>query len=233
MSEAAATSAAARIEQDLARSQVYGCLAALLADPAGVLDEVRIPDLRRIAAAADPDIRPELDRLGEALEGLRDGPREVDREYTSLFLKAEAPPYEGSYVPAVRLTQELADIAGFLRAFGLRPARDRPDHLVTELDFVAFLCLKAAIAEAQGRAEEADLCRDARAKFLRDHLGRWVEAHARTVRETARLRVYPAILEAVGKIVREDAASLRVSLEPLTEARKDGEELLPVCGLAH
>lgn len=48
---------------------------------------------------------------------------------------------------AYRQAQEMADIAGFYRAFGFTvggPVRERPDHAAVELEFMHVLALKEA-----------------------------------------------------------------------------------------
>ncbi len=76
-----------------------------------------------------------------------------------------------------RQSQELADIAGFYRAFGLQTGatvRERPDHLATELEFMYLLTLKEAYADSNSMPEQAEICIDAQHKFLQDHLARWI-----------------------------------------------------------
>jgi putative dimethyl sulfoxide reductase chaperone len=76
-----------------------------------------------------------------------------------------------------RQSQELADIAGFYRAFGIRAGgvlRERPDHLAVELEFMHLLCLKEAKALSCALSQEARVCRDAQGSFLKDHLGAWI-----------------------------------------------------------
>jgi TorA maturation chaperone TorD len=71
---------------------------------------------------------------------------------------------------------ELADIAGFYRAFGVEitPGTERPDHIAVELEFMHLLAVKEVVAAGrEDGGEHARICRDARATFFRDHLGRW------------------------------------------------------------
>jgi TorA maturation chaperone TorD len=71
--------------------------------------------------------------------------------------------------------QELADIAGFYRAFGLEVRGERPDSLEVELEFCHLITLKEAIARQRKLDEEMAVCRDSVRAFLRDHLGRWAD----------------------------------------------------------
>ena len=76
-----------------------------------------------------------------------------------------------------RQAQELADIAGFYRAFGFTfegQIHERPDFLASELEFMHILTLKEACAFEAGRTDQAEVCVEAERKFLQDHLGRWI-----------------------------------------------------------
>ncbi len=65
----------------------------------------------------------------------------------------------------------LADLAGRYGAFGFAPGTEEPaDHLAVECDFVAFLFLKEAYARVRGQAEAAEVTREARARFLVEHV---------------------------------------------------------------
>jgi len=71
----------------------------------------------------------------------------------------------------------LAAIGGFYQAFAYDPeARERevPDHISTELDFLAYLAFKAAFAADAQLTEELDVTAQAYDTFLRDHLGFWI-----------------------------------------------------------
>lgn len=76
---------------------------------------------------------------------------------------------------------QMADIAGFYLAFGLEPSADqheRPDHIATELEFLGFLLMKEVHAAESGDAEMLDVTREARKRFLREHLGAFGRAFA-------------------------------------------------------
>lgn len=96
-------------------------------------------------------------------------------------LSPECPPYETEYGSPHVFAQsgELADIAGFYRAFGLAaPATERVDHLAVELEFLSFLAFKEAWAVNNGETERTGELREIQAKFLADHLARWAPAFA-------------------------------------------------------
>lgn len=87
-------------------------------------------------------------------------------------------PYETSYGSSNAFTQSqvLADLNGFYHAFGVEPAgayRERNDHLSLECEFAALLLFKEALAQREGNADGAAVCRAARRRFFEEHIGRW------------------------------------------------------------
>lgn len=117
----------------------------------------------------------------EASGGLRCAPHETSHAADS--------PQE-----ALVKTFQLADIAGFYRAFGVEiaPETERVDHISAELEFMHLLAVKEALAEAQENLEGVEICRDAARSFLRDHLGRWYPKFCSRLREAAAGPVYAA-----------------------------------------
>lgn len=106
------------------------------------------------------------------------------RAYENIFghtACSKAPLYELEYGEehSHRQPQELADISGFYRAFGLQPSQsayERPDHVCIEFEFVYFLLYKQAVALHHGQEEQSEVCRQAVRSFLRDHLAQWIPA---------------------------------------------------------
>lgn len=108
---------------------------------------------------------------------------EAESEYVRLFLgAAPCSLHETSWGDGRRAggrEAELADIAGFYAAFGFELSRDAPDlhdHLGAELEFAAALLAKEAWAVAQGLDGPRAVTREALARFLEVHLGRWPRA---------------------------------------------------------
>jgi TorA maturation chaperone TorD len=133
--------------------------------------------------AAELDPARVFDRLPDAAD-------ELNRQYEAAFgllVSSACPPYETEYINgkfAVQRSQTLADISGFYSAFGLRPSSVRPerhDHIVLELEFMAFLLgLELQAARENGRLSEeyVGVCQAARERFFREHLGAWSPAFA-------------------------------------------------------
>lgn len=84
--------------------------------------------------------------------------------------------YEGNYHHPFNAYEEMADIAGFYRAFGFNFVAERPDHICLELEFMRVLALKETMALQERDLERAELAVNAEKEFLSSHLGRWTEA---------------------------------------------------------
>ncbi len=113
-----------------------------------------------------------------------DGDLEVPyRAVFGLTISPACPPceleYESSHEASFR-AQRMADIGGFYRAFGVRPAREgdeRCDHVSTEVEFLSLLCAREAVARDAGETEVAETCAGARGTFFHEH-GWWMPAFA-------------------------------------------------------
>jgi TorA maturation chaperone TorD len=119
--------------------------------------------------------------LGVPHSGKGSPPRyaELVRSHVRLFghsLRGRVCPYEieyGKREPVLQ-AQELSDVCGFYRAFGLEPSQrlgERWDHVAVELEFVELLSLKEAYAIETGEGEMCELTRRALKRFVREHLG--------------------------------------------------------------
>ena len=161
-------------EADLARECVYRFLALALTSPYEpnwpCLLEPRRPAPGARGGRAAPgrgrlpaeflgfgELSPDNLDLGTLLTELNRPLDHIRAEYDRVFglvIPKECPPYETEYYPtsqAFQRSQQLADIAGFYRAFGLEPSSanpERPDHITLELEFMAFLLTKKRLAAA-------------------------------------------------------------------------------------
>lgn len=215
----------------LPRALGYRALAQLFRppEPAG-LDSLRSRELPGLEEAleglgADEGLREEVARLRGALDAAEEGP--LRRAYEETFEPSgglRCPPHETAQpIPspqhAMRRTFELADVAGFYRAFGVEtvPGGERPDHVAVELEFMHLLAVKEAVAH--GEAPQADehlrLCREAQRSFLQDHLGQLAPALARSLAESAASPVYAAAGAVLAAFVAEDARRLGACTRPL------------------
>ena len=219
-------------ETIIRRAQVYGFLANAMLYP----EENWLEDVPRLAVIlgeldAPPDAGCDLEAAGWSLDALQSEHRRAFGLTGSLCYETEYwLPHE------FRQSQELADIAGFYRAFGFvagGPVHERPDYLGTELEFMYVLALKEAYARAQGMLEQAEVCADAQRKFVQDHLGPWIGPFALGLERSAAGRrpevgdtavrdaggPYAALARLAAGFVRADAARLGVQPESLEAAQ--------------
>ncbi len=174
--------------------------AAVLDDAAAVADDGGHPCVA--ADRAEPD---ENERLAPAVLALAAGPApalaDLEAGYDRLFghtARGAVAPYETEYgADSPFLPQrEMSDLAAFFRAFGLvlRPdARERPDHLSCQCEFMLVLARKEAHAEEVGDAAMTETTRRAARLFLRDHLGRWAPGFGRALAREDRRGFYGAL----------------------------------------
>ncbi len=180
----------------LARSAVYRFLSLAFFPPSEDLCSLRAEGAALGRALAG--LRDAADGGGVAAEDLLRALQDADgaalREgYQHVFghqACADCPLYETPYVAGeiFQQAQQLADIAGFYRAFGLEAAEDageRVDHISLELEFMGALAYREAYALVHHGPAEVALLREAQQAFLRDHLVRWVPLLARLVRRRA------------------------------------------------
>lgn len=208
------------LDRALARADAYRILATTFRDPddRGALAE---PDLGALRSAADElgtiigaDTWRAIRRIG--------GHDARGVEHRAIFGHVVAhgcPPYETEYGRrhVFGQSQELGDIRGFYEAFGVRPrpGGERPDHIACELEFLAHVALKEATALATGDAERSALCREAAARFLGDHLGRWLPALAGRIDRRAPGSGYAALAAVAVALVVGHARETGSTLVPL------------------
>ncbi len=192
--------------------------------------------LGAITAGSWPALRTELEILA------RDPARqeELRSDHLALFDCGAAahPLYETEYGRARALAKgnELADIAGFYRAFGLELGAggtdpEMPDHAAVELEFYAVLLMKSAklASLADGAGQEIVLA--ARKKFLAHHLGRFLPALAARP-AVANHPFYGLALGFCRDLVAEECARIGVTPETVAWVEGESEPAAVVCGEA-
>lgn len=164
---------------------------------------------------------PLLPTLRSAREALPPTAETLERHYQETWghtASSGCSPYEMEYWPAhvFQKSQGLADISGFYHAFGLKvssQSRERPDHLSLELEFMHFLAWKESHALKQGHdTEKLALCRQAQAKFLKEHLG-WVSLFAHRLAEKVEGSFLASWSRLTEQFLRLEAQAAGVSLE--------------------
>ena len=102
------------------------------------------------------------------------------REYDRLFRVKEIWLYGAEYTSEheFQKSNNLSDISGFYKAFGLEIDNDRPDSLEAELEFMHYLIFKEINAPDK---EKAETCADAGRKFYAEHLSPTAKAIAQKI----------------------------------------------------
>ena len=192
------TQTAPSIEEELLlRARAYGLCAQLLSENARSSGAVMAADELRavLGRLAGGGIVRRLDTF-EAV-GFRS--ESATQEYLKPLLQGAISPYETSYEPRPGVSGgkpfQLADIAGFYRAFGFEVSGERPDHIVPELEFAALLCAKEAYARICGEPEGAEVCAEARRKFMTEHLGAWLPQLSQRISEQSPGSALSALVE--------------------------------------
>jgi DMSO reductase family type II enzyme chaperone len=169
------------------RAALYSAVALGFHPPtAQVLSRLLTPGSRSCLASAATLLYPREPELMAAIEALPSAEQTselaVASQYRSLFghtARGQITPYETEYgnEALFQQPQELGDLMGFYRAFGLtlkREHHERPDHVSCECEFLMILALKEAFALEHDNREMLGETRKAEKLFLRDHLGRFL-----------------------------------------------------------
>lgn len=129
---------------------------------------------------------------------------DLEEDYLAAFEvgrgSAAVPLFEGMHRGDLGREGILEDLLRFYEYFGVRLNESNleyPDHLVTELEFVAWLCLQAQAAEREGR--DAAPFRRAARDFIDRHLATWLPAFRRKLEATG--TAYAEYGTALGELV--------------------------------
>ena len=182
--------------------------ACALGEAAVVLDAAEGTTLAPLARALAVEPPSTLEALGDA--------------YGRLFghtARGEAPPYETEYGEdsLFEPQREMSDLGAFFRAFGLRvsaDARERPDHIACECEFLLVLARKEARARALGDEPTAEATHRAARLFLRDHLGRWALALGAKLGRLDPHGFYGALGRLLAAFVEAECRRARVAAGP-------------------
>lgn len=207
------------------RSLLYKSLSVALQPPTKqFLQTARRGSLRSLFAASSTPLRAKYMAFCGALQ--RDAREHSlaawEAEYHRLFTLSEAsgcPVYETEYMAphTFAKTRELADIAGFYKAFGLGLSprfKERPDHIVAELEFMHHLTRKEAYAWEHGWREKAEICREAQTKFLRDHVAKWTPVFAQFLEAVATMNVYRAVAQLLFTFIDQESTVFGIRSGP-------------------
>ena len=140
----------------------------------------------------------------------------LEAEYSRLFLAtARVPLREGGFGDGLRFAGQpfdIADLNGFYAAFGFElteEAPSPPDYLGTETEFMSLLHLKKAVTLGRHEREHARIVDRAMARFLTEHLGRWVDSLGGALQEAIAAAPYARLGALLREAVAADCARLK------------------------
>lgn len=253
---------APEIDTALARSVLYDALTEGFRPPtADTLRTLTSADalttLRAAAAIVDTQSSSSAEPLLPAVQRLAGvshlSPEAISDSYQRLFghtARGVVCPFETEYGgsdSAFRQPQELADIAGFYLAFGLRQKpeiEERVDHIGCQCEFMGFLGRKEVLALERSRtltaAESASDCemldetRRAAKNFLRDHIGRFGRAFASSLMSADPGGLHGRLGDILFRFIGIECERWRVVIGlPTLEPRSTRESDVPMaCGTA-
>jgi TorA maturation chaperone TorD len=228
-------------QRAFARAAVYRLLAQSLAYPsveaAQTLHEVDLPAAITLAPVLQDELPALIEQLGlqvdvADVQSLQDAYRSVFPHVDS----GDCPSHETAYTAqnVFQETEDMSDLAGFFRAFGLELAEhQRPDHIGVELEFMYALTYKEGYALLHHGGDKARLCRVVQRKFMEDHLGRWAPHFAELLARNADGGYLKAVAALAGTFLRHELALLRarpevVSARPAARAPDPDDSVCPL-----
>jgi nitrate reductase assembly molybdenum cofactor insertion protein NarJ len=151
-------------------------------------------------------------------------------QYYSVFGPGgPAPPREATYHESVELGSLMSELASYYNMFGYAPNTvETPDHIATEVGFIAYLKFKEAFARAQGDDERADVAARAAGQFLTDHLSRVANSVA-SLLDGSHLKYLASAAQALAsRVGARPTSGLLPMVPPSLDDDETGEFL---CGL--
>jgi TorA maturation chaperone TorD len=194
-------------------------------DPPALASELRTWSARAPNALADA--------LARAVAALEDPGAGLEDEHERLLGgRGQAVPCrETSYVDARRIAPvDLADLAGFLRAFALESVAAPPDHVSAECELASWLALKEAYALAEGWSERAEIASDAYQRLLASHLASWLPRFAARLRGAAEHPFHMALADVLERFVAEETSRLGVAVDALDAGPASDDSHPFACG---
>lgn len=130
---------------------------------------------------------------------------QLQGEYTGLFInnhpQLPCPPYESAYREGRLLGNATAAVTGLYQQWGVEIHDEMADHVVAELEFMAFLA---------GLPQEAEVLA-AQQGFLHDHLLAWLPRFAADVQQHTRLSFYRALAHLLAAFLDRETRTLEIS----------------------
>ncbi|MCH7745205.1 MAG: molecular chaperone TorD family protein [Chloroflexi bacterium] len=135
----------------------------------------------------------------------------IKQDYSDLFIgKQQFRLDESDYDKTIFYRhQRIADVSGFYRAFGFERSTEsfeRQDFVGMELEFMQVLLLKLAYAMENGWDDHAEMCRDAEAKFFKEHLEWWIPDMCERLRGASPCEFYKSLSSFLESFIKSEAS---------------------------
>ena len=219
------------IEDLLAASQVYQFLSTCLLEPnkegLEMLNNVEyMSEVKScISAGGNNEMLGVFEQLQKSLEG--NDVENLEWGYRATFggatVAMDCPPYEMYYSGSQiwQQTQDLADISGMYKAYGIEMEEDsttsRWDHVAVQLEFLHFMTYKLAYAIENHSEEEQESCISGKKKFLYAHIGRWIKAFSTSVVKKTPEDFYRHAATLASQFIHIEMVKLSVDAEEIDE----------------
>ncbi len=219
------------VEDLLAASQIYQFLSTCLLEPnkeaLEVLNNVEyMSEVKScISTSGNSEMLEVFELLKKSLEG--NDVENLDWGYRATFGAAtvamDCPPYEMYYSGSQiwQQTQDLADISGMYKAYGIEMEEDsttsRWDHVAVQLEFLHFMTYKLAYAIENHSEEEQESCISGKKKFLYAHIGRWIKAFSTSVVKKTPEDFYRQAATLASLFIHIEMVKLSVDAEEIDE----------------
>jgi DMSO reductase family type II enzyme chaperone len=208
-------------QENIHRARLYSALSAAFDRPdEGFIRAIEDGSFAETVTESAMTLGGDVERAASALETtIPEDATELRSAYAAAFgneNESTVSQYETGYAPGtlVTNTNQLADMAGFYRAFGLDIApdqRDRADYLSTQIEFVSHLALQRAYLAEAGDESGVEIVTDARASFVEDHLGRWAPRFVAEVLGEVEEPFYRVLADLLGALVESDVEILDIA----------------------
>jgi TorA maturation chaperone TorD len=203
------------VDPALLRSRVYGFLRRVFGHEVdeAFLAWCREQDRLGLWSALDLELQEVLEAANTeaALE-------ELAVDFCQLFITSgrEGTPHESVHVtelrggggPALLWGDPASEMKDLYREAGFEleeEARQLPDALVVELEFMEWLSAYEAEARGEGRSDEVRRLQELQHRMLKEHLAPWVPEYARKLKEKARTDFYRAMLDLTAEFIAWEA----------------------------
>jgi len=219
------------VEDLLASSQIYQFLSTCLLEPNKkalemLNNEEYMAEVKScISVSGNSEMLEAFELLKKALED--NDVENLEWGYRATFggatVAMDCPPYEMYYSGSQiwQQTQDLADISGMYKAYGIQMEEDsttsRWDHVAVQLEFLHFLTYKLAYAIENHSEEEQESCLSGKKKFLYAHIGRWIKAFSTSVVKKTPEDFYRQAATLATVFVHKEMVRLSVDAEEIDE----------------